>query len=251
MNENYTNTELLIQYIDGELSAEQLADLQKRILENPALSDELEKLRLAKEAAKSYGLKTRIHTVHTEMMQELKENPLAKTGSLRSVLPIGFRIAATLLVLVGLSALYQYMMATPEKLFAESFQVFPLRETRGATGNVLEEAYKTGNAEAVILAFTQLTNPKAEDYFLAGNAFLAKGEPAKAVESFLAVEQFNKTNNTHSFEEDAEYYLALSYLANNEPAKSLPIFEKIHSDPSHSYHSKVSAWFMGKLRHSL
>ena len=184
------------------------------------------------------------------MMQELKENPAPKTGSLRRMLPISLRLAATVLVLVGLSALYQYMMATPEKLFAENFQVFQLRENKDVADNALEEAYKTGNAEAVIGAFTQLTNPGAEDYFLLGNAFLAQGEPTKAVESFLAVERVNKTNNTGSFEEDTEYYLALSYLANKEPAKALPILEKIHADLNHSYHSKVSGWFIGKLRHS-
>jgi hypothetical protein len=153
--------------------------------------------------------------------------------------------------LIGFSALYQYLTVTPEKLFNESFHPFEIHETRGSSRNGLEDSYKKANMEVVIQEFTRLKSPDAEDYFLAGNAFLSTHEPAKAIESFLNLQQINKTTNTHYFEEDAEYYLALSYLANHEPAKALPLFEKIHGEPNNPYNQKVSSWFLQKLRKSV
>jgi tetratricopeptide (TPR) repeat protein len=251
MNENSTHTEQLIQYIDGELAGDQFEFVKKNIEESKAWREEYENLQLAREAMKSYGLKSRIHVIHEEMMSELKTTAASDTGIIRRMLPATLRIAVILVALLGLSAIYQYMVATPEKLFEENFKVFQLRETRSVSINSLEEVYKSGNSELVIKAFTQLKSAQAEDYFLAGNAYLILGEPSNAIAAFLAVEQFNRTHNTHSFEEDAEYYLGLSYLANNESTKALAIFEKIQADPSNAYHSKVSSWFMGKLKHTI
>jgi tetratricopeptide (TPR) repeat protein len=248
MNENSTHTELLIQYIDGELQGKELDAVQRNIEENPAIREEMENLRLAREATRSYGLKTRIRSIHTEMMQELKEKANTKQGITRMIFQYGIRVAAVLIVMIGLSAIYQYLTVTPEKLFIENFHAFELHETRSAAGSGLEEAYKKENMQTVIGLFDQLKSPQAEDYFLAGNAFLSSHEPAKAIESFLALQQINKTANTHYFEEDEEYFLALSYLANLEPTKALPLFEKIHSDSNHPYHQKVSAWFVSKVK---
>jgi lipopolysaccharide biosynthesis regulator YciM len=100
----------------------------------------------------------------------------------------------------------------------------------------------------LIRQFSNVQSPGAKDYFLAGNAFLSTHQPAKAIEAFISLEQLNKSKNTHFFEEDSEYYLALGYLANHETSKALLIFERIHTNPNHPYHSAVSSWFLSKLR---
>lgn len=165
--------------------------------------------------------------------------------------PPGLRVAATVIVLAAISALYQYMLATPDKLFAENFKLFTVRETSGGSYNAMEDAYKKGNAEEVIQQFQALKTPAAEDCLLAGNAYLVSRNPEKAIESFSAIQQINKTSNTHAFEADAEFYLALSYLANQQPAMALPLFEKIHADGRHPFHSKASSWFITRLRHTI
>ena len=105
--------------------------------------------------------------------------------------------------------------------------------------------------DSVIQLFSGLKNPQASDYFLAGNAFLSRHQPVKAIESFLTLEQINSNSSSPSFEEDTEYYLALSYLDNQEPGKALPLLEKIHADPNHPYHKKVSTWFLLKVKKTL
>jgi tetratricopeptide (TPR) repeat protein len=248
MNENSTHTELLIQYLDGELQGEDLNKVRKIIEENASAREELENLRLAKEASKIYGMKTRIGSLHAEMMQELKT---PQTGITRKIFQYSLRIAAVIIVLFSLSELYQYITATPEKLFSENYRAFDLHQTRGSSTTSLEDLYEKGDMADLIQEYNQLKSPQAKDCFLAGDAYLNTHRPDMAIEAYTRMEQINKTNNTHFFEEDAEYFLALGYLANNEPKKALPLFEKIHADPGHPYHMAVSTWFIIKVKKSV
>jgi tetratricopeptide (TPR) repeat protein len=82
---------------------------------------------------------------------------------------------------------------------------------------------------------------------MAGNAYLKLNNAAEAITCFLSVQQINSTQQTHLYQDDTEYYLAMSYLKNDEPSKAIPLFEKIHADKNHLYNSKVSWWFLEKL----
>jgi hypothetical protein len=251
MNENSTHTDLLIQYLDGELKGDELETLKKNIEGDAAIREELENLRLAKEAVSSYGLHKRIQNIHPEMMQELKKNTTPKPGITRMIFQYSFRVAAVLIILFGISAIYQYFTATPEKLFNENFHAYELRESRGSFKSSLEDLYEKGDMNGLINQFKQLKTPQATDYFLAANAYLSTHRPDSAIVTFISLQNLNQTNHTHYFEEDTEYFLALSYLGNNEPAKALPLFEKIHADPNHPFHTAVSAWFLSKVKKSI
>ena len=244
---NSTHTELLIQYIDGELEGEQLSAVRRLIDENPSIHDEYERLSQAREAIKSYGLKTKIGSIHEEMMQELKKDAGQQTGMVRRIIHYSVRIAAIILVVLGSITFYQYMTSTPEKLFRENYLPFSIHETRGTPSSTLETVYKKGDISDVITAFNALKDPTPGDYFLAGNAFLQNQQPSNAIRAFTALQENNKANNSHYFEEDAEYYLAMAYLAGNDPGKAIPIFEKIRSDKGHAYHRKVTNWFMARI----
>src|SRR5664279_4236393 len=121
MSDISTDTELLIQYLDGELSGEPLRNITIRLSENAELRGELENLQMAREAMKSFGLKSRIGDIHKEMMRELKNSGSNRSGMVRSIFQTSLRIAAVLIVLLGASALYQYLNVTPDRLFNESF----------------------------------------------------------------------------------------------------------------------------------
>jgi hypothetical protein len=248
MNEYSTHTELLIRLLDGELNENELAAAKKIIAENPFVREEFENLQIAKNAVNTYGLKTTIGSIHKEMMQEIKSPATALT---RKIFHYGLRIAAVLIVLFGLSAVYQYLTATPEKLFSENFHAYELHKTRGSSNTTLEDLYEEGDLNGLIQQYDQLKSPEAKDCFLAGNAYLSTHRSSNAIEAFTRLERINKTNNTHFFEEDVEYFLALSYLGNNEPAKALPLFEKIHADPNHPFNSAVSSWFLLKIKRSV
>ncbi len=249
MNENSTHTEILIQYLDGELQGEELEILKKDLANNPSLREELQNLQLAREAARRFGLKSRINDIHSEMMQELKANKPERARIRKIFIQTGLRVAAVLILLVGLSALYQYFTTSPEKLFSENYQPYTIHEMRGESDSSrLQEKYRAGKMDSVILEFNSLSAPKPEEYILAGIAFLENNQPAKAIKTIQELIQKNNQSKTDYFEDDAEYYLAMSYLRNSEPEKALPILEKIQADPGHPYNSKLSKWFILKVK---
>jgi hypothetical protein len=251
MSVHSTNTDLLIQYLDGELHGPEQEAIKKNLEADPALREELDNLRLAKEAVTAYGMHKKVQSIHPEMMREFVQNSKTKPGITRMIFQYAYRAAAILIVLFGISIFYQYYTSTPEKLFIENFHSYDLRVTRGASNSSLEDLYEKGDMAGLINQFNHLKSPQATDYFLAANAYLNTHRPDSAIVTFLSLQNFNQTNHTHYFEEDMEYFLALSYLANKEPVKALPLFEKIHANPGHPFHSAVSAWFLSRLKRSI
>jgi hypothetical protein len=249
MDNNFTTTELLIQFIDGELNENQADAVKKSISGNELVKEEFLKLRLSKDAIKSYGLKNRTASIHKEMMEELKQTNTPKKGVVKKMIWYTARIAAIAIIAFGSVKMYQYATVSPEKLFVESYTDFNIRESRGQISSAIENAYKDGYMDKVIQLFNTTQTFEVKDYFFAGNALLRQQQPAKAAAAFVTLQQKNEAGGTNYFEEDADYYLALSYLANKEPTKALPLFEKIHADKNSAYHHKVSAWFLFKLNH--
>jgi amino acid permease len=249
MNNNSTNTDLLVQYLDGELEGENLRAAEQKIAADNQLAIELEQLGLAKAAVASYGLKKTVGSIHTEMMKELDTAAAPAGTGIRRIMQYTMRIAAMLVIVIGVTALYQFFSATPQQLYSDNYTPFSLHETRGAAGSSsVENLYKQGDFGGTMAAFSTIAMPLAGDYFLNGCAALSSGNAPEAIRSFLALQQKNKANNTHLFEDDANYYLGLAYLRNNEPVKALPIFEHIHADAGHPYHRKISSWWLQKLQ---
>jgi tetratricopeptide (TPR) repeat protein len=157
---------------------------------------------------------------------------------------IGFAIAG-IIILLELSGLYMFVNNSPKKLFSKNYHPYQPHIMRGiARKSSLKEAYTGGHMDSVIAAFSAENSPVPEEYLLAGIALLEKNQPEKAIETLQILIQKNAESKTDFFEEDAEYYLAMSYLSNNETGKAMPIFEKIQADPENPYNSEVSEWFM-------
>jgi hypothetical protein len=247
MNNNYTQTEQLIQYLDGELETASRQQLEAKLASEPALAAELESLSLTQAAVRSYGLKSRIGSIHKEMMKELvtEETPVVRMTPAR-IFRYTARIAAILLLVVGVTVLFQYYTASNEQIFRDNFAPFELRTSRGAGVESLEQQYQKGDYAAVVSNYKNIASPSQADRFLYANAALQTNDAAAAIAALTALQDANKTAGTHAYEEDAEYYLALAYLKNNEAAKALPLLKKIHEDAGHTYHDKVSGWMLRK-----
>lgn len=248
MNDNSTNTELIIQYLDGELSGRELESFSEQLAVNSAMQQELENLRVSRLVVQIHGLKQKVSTLHTEMMQELHEEPPVKTGLVRRLWKPWVRIAAVLIAALGVWIIYQYVQLSSRTLFNDQYQAFALHENRGiANSSMIDSLYNTGNDHKVLQLFKQIPQPTPTDCFLTGNAAMRLNKAATAITCFLLAQQLNQQNHSHLFEDDLPYYLAVAYLQNDQPQKALPLFEKIHGDRSHSYNKRVSSWFLQKL----
>jgi tetratricopeptide (TPR) repeat protein len=150
-------------------------------------------------------------------------------------------------------ALYLYINANPKKLFSENYRRYERIVLRGASTSHsnLELAYMEGDMDSVILDYKNLNSLTPEEYLLAGIAYLEKNQSDKAIETFKTLIKINQDSKTDYFEDAAEYYLAMSYLDNLEPAKAVPLLEKIKADPENRYYADVDELLLLKVRTSV
>lgn len=250
MDNNTTPTEELIRYLDEDLDAEQRLVVEQKLAADPVLAEQLESLRVAKQAVSSLGLRRKVNTIRKEMLRDIKPEPSLQKPE-TPVHGIGYwgkRIAAAVVIMVFAAAMYQYVTLSSANMFRDEYETFLLTQGRSVEISVIEKSYTDKDYTKVIELFESGTDVSATANFFAGCAYLQTGVPNKAITSFLRVQQLNQNAPVPLHAEDAQYYLALAYLAHNEPQKALPIFESIHQDPVHAYHDKVSNWDLLKLK---
>lgn len=249
MNDNDTNTALLIQYLDGELGSDVRAEVESKIAGDPLLKEELEHLRFAQLAIKSYGVRQKVAGIHAEMMKEELTTLQPTKTPLRIMVKRVFSVAASIIIIMGMLSVYEYSTLSSDKLFKANYQSYAVHEMRGEQhSSQLEQLYKQHSMQQVIKKFAEENEPAVDDYFYAGNAYLIEHNPAMAIKTFELLHQKNISMQSHLLEDDAQYYLGMSYLLNNEPRKALPIFNYIHNDQQHLYHDKVGSLFLFKIK---
>ena len=248
MNNNSIHTDKLISYLDGELSLSEKEALQAELENNTDMQQELGNLISAKSAIKHYGLAQKVNDIHQTMMQERTAQKNTSKAVVRSLPKMIMRIAASIILLVGLFGLYQYVTVSPNNLYNGQYTAYEVATMRGTTDiNALEKAYGEKKYDDVISLYKQTAKPTVKEQFLAAQAYLIKEDYINAIELFNGVIETNKAVNTSTLNDDAEYYLALSYLKNKETSKALVLFNKIHENKDHLYHNKVSSWYLAKV----
>ncbi len=154
----------------------------------------------------------------------------------------GMKIAAVMIFVISVGGvLTKYMVTSPASLATKYFTPYELGITRGgAVRDQLDLAYKANNWTAVVAAFQDRAPKTAKDYFLTGLAYLQLKNYSSANSLFSTLMQQNSTSKHPLFEDEAEFYAAMSYLRNNQAEKALPLLDKISADPDHLYHRQVT-----------
>jgi tetratricopeptide (TPR) repeat protein len=238
MDNNYDNTEQferIEQYLDDKLDSAERQRFEQQLQQDAALAAAVENVRATRKAIQAYGLRQEVAGIRNRMQQHKVK---------KGLLYYGLRAAAAAVLLIAVTAVYQYFSLSPERLYEERSAPYSLRATRSgekAPAGITAE-YQAGDMQRTVQAFGQLNQPGAADYFLAGNAYLQLGRGADAIPCF------QKAQQSPALREDAEYYLALSYLQQKDLTHALPLFRQIRSNEAHPYHNRVSTWFYWQLR---
>lgn len=174
-----------------------------------------------KEALKTYGLKQDIRRIHAEMMPVLK-----KPAPVRSLFTYANRIAAAILIVIFSATILVYFTSTPSALFNSCYEPYERSAQRGEPA----------------------ASSEIQNIFLNGQASLQKGDAVKAAEYFSEIIRKNALSNTKMLNDDAEYYLGLSYLKAQQPGNALRIFLNIRTIKNHLYHDKISDWFLIRVK---
>jgi len=240
MSDNSTNTELLIRFLDGELPAGESAALEQEIASDPLLREAVENIRAARRGVRRYGMHQQVGRIRREMVAE------GPARNLRVIRMRMMRVAAVFLLVASTATIYYFLQLTPRRLYKNNFEAFTAAPSRGGADSLLT-AYGRNDPAGVVAIFDRLVKPGPRDYLLAANAWLSLGQPKPAIRALLDLQAANARQDTHEFQDDAEYYLAMGYLADGQAEKATPIFEKIRNTPDHLYRDKVSGWFLWQL----
>ena len=256
---NVYDTDLLIQLLDGELPPAEREQLLTRLRNDPQLQSEWAAISQSKELLQRYGQKKQIGTIHQEMMKELaaaaesgisamQDKTIQNMFPGRTVKINLLRAVAAVLLLLLSAALFPYFTTSPEKLFSSQFAEYKAGGLRGTAGSVIESDYRSGNREKTVADYKGGLSTGPQDDFLAGTVYLQLHQPVNAANNFQAAIKANREAGTHFLEPETKYYLALAWLAADEPKKALPLFSDIRADRNNPYHDSISWWFMQKLR---
>jgi hypothetical protein len=176
----------------------------------------------------------KIHLPHP--IREIAAAPVAKV---RRIISPAMQIAAVFIVAMGLAVVIKIANTHPQGIFENNYSAYDLGVTRGADASKeIEKAYRAKNWGAVYIAF-QTTHAKTqEDYFLTAMAHMEQKDYYESISLLKTLIRYNASREP-LFQDEAEYYLAMNYLATGQPAPALDLFNKIKADPDHLFHTRV------------
>ncbi|MDP4131319.1 MAG: hypothetical protein Q8918_07405 [Bacteroidota bacterium] len=146
------------------------------------------------------------------------------------------RIAALVLALLGLMVIYKYHSVDAKSIYQDHFTSYDLGTARGnGTRDSLEEAYRSRDWHKVVTLYNSEASKTAKYYFLAGMADLELQQYQIASEQFEAVLAENARNHDHYFKDEAEYFLAFSYLMNGNSDKAVRLLGMIRKNKDQLY----------------
>jgi len=172
-------------------------------------------------------------------------SPLKAVPAIRRRMSPVLQIAAALIVVIVSASVIKVANTHPEGIFDKNYSDYQLSVTRGAdVSDALEQAYRSRNWAAVSSAFEATHTKRQKDYFLTAMARMQQKEYYEAISLLKTLIQYNQGKEPY-FEDEAEYYLAMNYLATGQAARAVELFDQIKADPRHVYYSRVEE--MGKL----
>ena len=247
-NSTHNTSELLVQYLDGELSGSEKDNLERQLETDASLNAELENLQLAREAVRSYGIKQQVAGIHQQMMDEMKA-PVIKIGPTRRIIRISMAVAASVLVVFLSFTAYNFFTLSSNKLFADNYHLFDVSTVRddNTDETLIEKAYKEKKYQEVI-SLAEKADGLEEEYFLSAISYLEMNNNTKAIEGFKEVLLLNRDVKSSLWREETEYYLALTYIRNKDYDLALEMMNKIQDTPGHLYYKKITGKLIRKVK---
>jgi len=258
---------VLIDHLDESLRGKASASIEEIIGNDPEAEKEWNYLRLAVDAVKEAGLYQEFSAARTAWKavsgiaatkataktatatNTAAETTTATTAKVRSLYRVSLRAAAIILIVTASASIYKYLSVSSGSLYDRYYSGYNLSTTRGAgdTDPVME-AYNAKDWNAVRqLAAAAKTRTNQTD-FLAGMACLEQKQYDEAISHFEQIIAVNTHAGTDLYQDEAEYYLAISWLAHRNVNEAMPILEKIRADQHHKYHEKVEKMSFFDLR---
>jgi hypothetical protein len=236
---NQKTNEILIDYVDGNLNPEDRSRIEKMIRQDPTTAEDLEYLKLAIDTVRLNAIREKVSEVRSVQQSVQQDASQKKQRVIRNFYKTVLRIAAILIFLLSSALMYKIITVTNQSVFNKQFIPFELTNTRGAQIRDTEaEAYSNKNWNEVLRIFQEEKASTNKSRFLAAMAELQLNHFSKAEVLFEGI--LATSTEDRSFNEEAEYYLSLTYLVNNKVHKGIEMMNKIKADKNHPYYPLAS-----------
>ena len=240
---------ILEDYLDGKLSMDQKQAIEEEIQNNQSLADELDALKISREAIELAGWKSTIQDVQASYLSERKEKPSDGTKTISNFQQWSIRVAASMtILLVGLAS-FLVISTTPQGV-NEDFLSYNIPVMRGESAEIssLKKAFNESDFEEVVALAKANSDLTIEGKFILGMAFLQLGEGKLAVDELREIETINESSSEKMYVEEIDYYLMQGYLLSGEYDLAQNQLEKIRSNPRHKYHQTINRWDALKIK---
>lgn len=262
MNNQRTKDDILDSWVKQEITGPE-AQQQLQAMEVPDIAAEMELHQVASRVLRMHGARQVVSRVHQQYMSQLPaavepitdvpevNNTAARVVTMGSKLRWIAGIAASLLIMAAAYIGYEYQTASYDQIYQGMFRDYKTSVFRDAPAGdaPLVKAFSEENYAAVLEVFAETANPANREKFLAGYAALQLGKYDQAEQLFSSVLNTNKANTSRLYEDEAGYYLALTYLRLGSAEKALPLLQQIAGDKNHTYHELVAGKYLRQLHY--
>jgi TolA-binding protein len=212
----------------------------------------------AAKALQRHSVFLQVQSVHQQFInnhikENLSEVPKTQPAKVIRITALKWmmRIAATVIIFIAVWFAYQYGNTSSGRLYSEIYQPYNVNTDRGmgdiVTHNMVQE-FKDKQYNAVIKTYESLSVSNNREKFMAAYAYHQTTDYNQAIILFQQILAYNIQNNTRLYNDEAEFYLGLSYLKMKHVKDATAIFQAIYSNPNHTFNERVSEWMITKLK---
>src|SRR4051812_36375570 len=136
--------EMLMRYIDNEMSEKEKDDFERNLTSDPALRQQLERLLMAKDAVQYYGLAQSVEAVRKQWEGKVALGAAdAKIVPIKSYVRYIFAAACLIILIIGITTVVRYYSVSTDKIYQQTYIAYTpgISRSEGGTSRPIEEAY--------------------------------------------------------------------------------------------------------------
>lgn len=243
-------SELLVRYLDGELTGTEKQSVETALAEDPAVQSVWENLKQTRSTIRYYGLRQQVQKVHAGMMEELAP-PVVSINRGRRLFRNALAVAASIVLLAGAFLVYSFFTLSAQKVFSSNYKTYELgtlRDARDIQFSATETAFREKKYNEVIRIHDSDADHSPQGEFLCGIAAMELKDDPKAIKCFREVLEAASKSKQPLLKDESEYYLSLSYIRNGDYDLALPLLDQIRTDPAHKFHQAVGNRMIWKVK---
>lgn len=256
MNKDFSQIDqMLDEIILGKAHGNKLAELTGEFNRDELL-DELNVHQVAAALVQRNAVLLQVSRVHSSFIEKRNgftadDFPVTSTIIQARSLRFWWKAASVLIIAPLLAFLFVYATNSRDRLFESQYQTYRINVDRTATPPTTAsfiQAYQQGRYEQVIKDYQALSEKGSREKMITAFSYMEMKQYEASIPLLDAVIRSNVLTGERLYQDEAEYYLALSLLKTNQLQHAYKLFDKIHIDEEHTFNGRVDKWFMLRLK---